>query len=385
MAIWFSAMDVDIYTRQPLTDPSAEHVFPDALGGRRKAPLISTLTNNTFGSTIDASLARSMALFRGLLGAKSGSGAMPPPVKGLKTATGERYDLLPGGKPQLGNAKFDVRKDDGVLKITGQARNEQEMLRQLRRVATEHGISDDQLRAAMQRKEAYIDPLAADVSFDAPFWRAVAKCACNVFADVNRAAFMDPAFDAIRAFVLSGTGDSWDFVTVSLDAIGVGAASPIGELDHVVSIHWDPPAGGLTAVVCFYRHVEFVVRLGVLPSPRVAAASYRVDSIGRSDRCGDSKDTLARAPKFVRMDVDDGRAHRARHAAAASAVLAAIHPKTVDSAIGELVGKALEEGFGPPDGEQLTEEQLSAFAEAAALRFVRLQQHMGTLPDEEDE
>jgi hypothetical protein len=75
-------------------------VLLNGLGGRWEVTgLIDRTTNSWFGEGIDAELQEGLFAFRTLLGTKSGDGDTPPIIRNRKGQNGQRYDVLPGGKP----------------------------------------------------------------------------------------------------------------------------------------------------------------------------------------------------------------------------------------------------------------------------------------------
>ena len=364
--------DLDIYTKRVMLVPSDEHIVLNALGGRRKHSLIDKTTNDILGSTIDAALATTLHVIRVLLDATSGDGESPPPIRRAPSPTGDTYDLLPGGKPEISHPRLSFEDSgDGRVQLTGRARSMSELRRHAKRKLEQHGVSLDALEAGSTTVESKAPRLHVDCSFTPDSWRAVAKMACNLLAIERRNMFLEPAFDAVREFVLRG-GDAWNFIAINTTPIVFGEPpASMGALDHVLVVCGDHATGQVRALVVLFGHVQLVVRLGTASLNESFVVAHRVDQVGRRERHNDDADTSLSVPEFVSLshvdqtawfDALEGAMNRIFHVA-----MAAVDRRTVS----ELVAKSMSETLGKADGRSITKVDVGAFANAVAERYVR--------------
>lgn len=363
--------EIDIYTKLPIQVPSEEHIVVNALGGRRSHALLEKATNDVFGSTIDAELARTINVIRVLLDAKSGDGASPPPVRGATSPDGEAYDLLPGGKPEMAHPRLKVEtSESGEVQVTGQARTIRELERLGKRTLGKLGAPPDALRAGAVAVESRAPRLRMDCSFTPGTWRAIAKMACNLFALERRDMFLEAAFDPIRNFVLRG-GNTWDFISVNTAPLVFDAAPvAMGELDHLVAVQGDS-SGAVRGLFVLYGHLELLVELGSTSIRTPFTSTYRVDQIGGRDRENDPADRSVRIPTFQPLKEIGQDAFYDTFEAGMNRIFPVAKQAADRRTLSELVRKSVTEAFGRTDGTPITPEQIRAFAQTTAERYVR--------------
>jgi hypothetical protein len=285
-----TALARDIFDLREIVQRSEEHVLLSAFGGKLvSSDLIDKRTNDLFGRSIDAALARSLQTVRVILDARSGDGKSPPKVRGV-AADGTELNILPGGfhmEPTKPN--FRVWKADGVTHAGGSVRSMDELKRLLARVCREEGVTFEQTKFEATPSKTVAPPLSFGMSFGVECYRAVAKMACNLFARSNRDAFLSKHFDAIRRFVISGEGQLADFVQFNVRPLDL-AIGAIGDLDHLLVVH--EQRDGVIALVCLFAHLQFLVRLSGGGRGDAVAAAYRVDQLTGAHRV-DARPDLA--------------------------------------------------------------------------------------------
>lgn len=130
--------------------------------------------------------------------------------------------------------------------------------------------------------------LGGEVSFDlnlggGAFFRAVLKCCANLFAahaPAARAAFLGPAFDAVRGFVKDGAGQTGDFARWLLSAEPLELPRR-GQADQTIVL--TTRGGSVEGVMRFFGHLPFAVRLATgYDGPSVRCA-YVVDPYREAD------------------------------------------------------------------------------------------------------
>ncbi len=270
-------MSVDAYTNQPMTAPSEEHIVANALGGRWTAPVLDRSTNSERGRTIDAALARTVNPIRVFLNAKSGDGQSPARLTGAVAAAGDRCNILPGGIPELGNARAEFSMHGDQIHVVGRARSHGELRGLLKRKAAAHKIPLEQLEAASRSVEEHVGELQIQFALDTEGRRAIAKMTGNLLAASAPDLLAQPGFEPFREFVLRG-GDARDFVTVSVKRVDLGVEHrKFGPLDHLVTVRGFRSSEPVEAFVVLFGHLQFCVRLGLGEFSRPLAYSYRVD------------------------------------------------------------------------------------------------------------
>ena len=365
--------ELDIYTRKPIVTPSDEHIILNALGGRRTHPLIDKVTNDVFGSTIDAALASTVNVIRVLLDAKSGDGDSPPAVRRAKSSVGESYNLLPGGKPEAASARLKLEElPGGGMQLSGHARSMAELRRLARRTMEQHGVPLHALEAGSRTVESKAPRLQVDCSFHADSWRALAKMACNLLALERRELFLDEAFDDVRRFVLAG-GDPWQFVAFNTTPIDIGASpsSSMGELDHLLVVRGEHATGEIRALVVLFAHLQFVVRLGVARFDESFMMAHRVDQLGRRERHNDDAEAGISVPPFVPLRQIGQAAWFDTSEVAMNKILPVAMAAVDRRTLRELVSKSMSETIGSVQGRAITQADISAFADAVAERYLR--------------
>ncbi len=276
-------MSVDVFTGLPLVDASEEHVLQNALGGRLKHAWLERSLNSTFGETIDAALARFVHAPRVLLNARSGDGEEPAPLKNLECADGQRYNVLPGGLPELARPTVTVEKQDGALRIEGSVRSEKELRRLLQRVLKKHNVDFESLREHMRHESAPVESLRMSFQFNDDVRRAMMKSACNLLAVRDREMFAGSEFDAARSFVLNGGRSAAEAVVSLPTAFDIyKQGRGLGPLDHMISVRIDPDTGEVDGLFTIFRHIQFFLAMGRVSPGRTLATTYRVDQLGRA-------------------------------------------------------------------------------------------------------
>ena len=118
--------------------------------------LLDKTTNDLLGRTIDVALANAMLPIRVAMNAKAADGRSAPSLRGVTTAAGEKYNLLPGGKPDLAAPKLEFKKSDSGLTIQGQARSLSEPQHLLKRRRKQLDLSEEVIVAGIQTKEEHM-------------------------------------------------------------------------------------------------------------------------------------------------------------------------------------------------------------------------------------
>ena len=291
---------IDVYTGKPIVTHSEEHILLRSLGGRiSKVGILDKVTNDQFGRTIDASINEALRAIRVITDAKNSDKKSPKALTGLVGDDGKKYTVEAGGimrqAPQLSARKLA----SGEMFIEGSIPDRDALRNMLRNYARRSGSALDDLverliSSAHDRVEAPPELTFGVELWDANPYRATAKMACNLLAFTDAQLFLDSAFDEIRQFVLLGAQPD----VHPVQAVDVEVPEPIGELDHLVRVDVRG-SGEVSALVVYFGHLAFVVRLAVLPPRKPIRLSYRVDQLRSTDRINDSRDLSIAVPPFA--------------------------------------------------------------------------------------
>lgn len=376
-------MPIDIYKKTLIVAQSDEHIMLNALGGRLVAPdILDRTTNNQFGATIDAVLANTLLFFRNALDAQSGDGRQSPRMQGLTTADGQRFNVLPGGKPEIASPRIEFKKTEAGLTISGTARNMAELERLAGRKLSEYGVSPEALKAGAKAREEYAPMLHANIEFNPETWRALVKMACNLLAHQRPSLFLEDGFDAVRDFVRAGHGDSWDFVATNTMPLDLGG-SPMGQLDHLIVVTGDSASGVVRGFIALYEHLQFVMSLGTAAISQSFVTTYRVNQLKGVDRLDAADDQSLPMPEFNRYS----EAEYGRWLLSMKAGFDKIMPIAMERmrahALNEMIEKSHREVLGTPDGMPTTPEQIRRVSQRLAERVVTLLAHEGAFDEDE--
>lgn len=293
-------MNDDIYTKRPIGDDSGEHILQNALGGRLSVRgLIDSSTNHEFGHTIDHALEQAVHPVRVMLHARSGRGEDPAGMIGLE-ADGRAFDIAAGGviRPQPEKPR-KLEWVDGRLDLDVTVPDERALRDMLRKEARRQSRDLNEVMAKIRPHMVQRRELPPVFHFNIGVWdtmpyRAIAKGACNLFAHGNADEFRHEAFDEIRAFVLNGTVAN----VLPVQAAEVDIRhDALGPMDHLVRVGVSE-SGDLVALVVYFAHFGFVVRLGTAPPGVRVERAYRVDQLGRQHRLDDARDLAIVIPCF---------------------------------------------------------------------------------------
>ena len=293
--------EYDIYTLEPISVPSREHVVPSFLGGRlQPVGLIDRATNTEFGEGIDSALEKALRFVRVPIDARGhrNSTTPPSPMRDLQGEDGNIYDMMAGGelraKPEL-----RVEANGTSLSISGSVPDEAALRNALKKKVKKVGLDlNDVVRQALESatwNRSVAPAVTQEIAIYAfDVYRAIAKIACNFFALKNRAVFLRDSFDESRNFVLSGK----PCATTLVQAVDVDIRqNGIGPVDHLVTYEQQGD-GRVVGNVVLYGVLAFSVLLG-FHRDEVGRHSYRVDQLTGGSRSDHASDLEVSVPPFA--------------------------------------------------------------------------------------
>ncbi|HEY0468947.1 MAG TPA: hypothetical protein VGC79_32365 [Polyangiaceae bacterium] len=290
---------LDIYTKRHISTISEEHVFPRSLGGRLSSTrLIDKSTNDRLGHSIDARLEEGLRAARVMVDARNTDGEPARALSAVAGSDGNTYTVAAGGVARI-HPKGALQIEGKVAQLQAVVNDEMELRKMLRKHARRAGKDPDELVQQAMSLATTTTSALPPMNFSMSLWqdepyRATAKIACNFFALVASETFLRPEFDDIRAFVLRGVLPSPEVVYAIEVDIG---ADGLGLLDHLVKVEVTA-TGEVLALVVYFRHLAFLVRLGAIPSLPRLATSYRIDQLGATDRTNHLDDLAIKIPSL---------------------------------------------------------------------------------------
>lgn len=369
----------DIYTKQRIVVPSDEHVLPNALGGRLISKrLIDKTTNERFGSSIDAALARDLLLVRVLLGALSGDKKLPPALRGAVGPDGAKYNLHPNEDAEVGKPWARVTESEGTVQIEGSARSAKELKALLGRPLAKANVPISVLDESMRATRTPAPPMKIELSIGVDAVRSIVKMAANLLAYAHREVALEAGFDPLRRYVLGGeeTANLAYFNTRPVDLFAHRQA--MGDLDHVIVVRRHAN-GEVFALVALYAHLQWVMRLG-RSHGAMRRTTYRVDQMGRGTRLNSPLDARIQIPSFGKVAADS----RGRHFEAREAAMRHMLRKVYDIYDNNYQLRLIREGMQEAIGHwgNLNHENAPAVSRAIGERWARYAIDSGRLRPE---
>lgn len=171
---------------EPLTEinKSKEHILLNSAGGKLKSyEIMCSVCNGKLGSEPDNELAQQLRPVANHLGVKRDNGKNPSiPAVG---SNGQKYDILDGGKPTLGEPIVEFDSASGKMHIeaadVSQART---ALWKFKKEHPEYSIDVEKILSGFQRKTAYLeDSLSYNVNWGGELaFRSLVKTALDYYA-----------------------------------------------------------------------------------------------------------------------------------------------------------------------------------------------------------
>ncbi|MGO9994576.1 MAG: hypothetical protein ACLPTF_18955 [Steroidobacteraceae bacterium] len=365
-------MGVCIYTRREFETATREHILQNFLGARRDSPEIAcSEIQQLFATTIDKALEIGFQEYRLLLGSEGGRGGLPRPLK-VETTTGKSALLQPGGFAKLAEPK-----------VVPNPRNPEEFQIAISSIADvgwaaakirEHfpSIDMDALIAALSEKAANPPPqpsqqddrllLKPQIGGE-DFFRGILKSLFNLLGVNDAALALDPMFDPVRAFILTGVGGSRTFGRWPVRA--PLALPKLGEFDQFIAVYSRGTA--VEGVAQFFGAFHWVFRLASSYSGPDFCFAYSVDPL-RQAKPAEDREPVVTSQSFAPFD--EGRAEHDddtwRYGQEQAVTFLQRHLRRAQQlALRDEVARLIRDTLGPPDGRVLTPADIARVSEAA--------------------
>jgi len=171
------------------TNTSKEHIILNSIGGHLKSKeLLCRTCNSKFGEQADKELSKQLSFFASLLQIKRDEGENQI-IKGGKTKNGEEIHLVDGSKPVMSKPQFNQITENGEVKYSITARNEEELLNILKGLRKKHPELDlEDAKQKFRWNEKYFDePISYNTTIGGDFsFRSITKTAVNYYIHTQK-------------------------------------------------------------------------------------------------------------------------------------------------------------------------------------------------------
>jgi hypothetical protein len=362
-----------IYRLEPFEAASGEHILQNSMGARwQSSTIVCNEVQTLFANTLDTALQEGFQEFRLLLGSKGGRRGDPKPIR-VKTTTGKPALLIPGGQAKLASPvvtrssenleqfqiEISAKKDLGW--VAAQIREHYPDINMAALIAAlNEGAQDPSLRRPNADERLVLSPrLGGPECF-----RGMLKSLFNLLGVNNRALALEPIFDAVRTFILTGDGNFRAFVRWPVQA--PPELPRLGDFDQFIAVYSRGPV--VEGFAQFFGAINWTFRLATGYTGPKFCHAYCVDPLRRATPAED------RAPRVTSdsfMPFDDGRADidQSTIDCCQEQVAAFLRRHVQRSRLETLksdLPRIIREALGPPDGRILTLTDIRRVSEAVA-------------------
>jgi hypothetical protein len=354
----------------PFETATREHILQSFLGAKwTDSTLVCDDVQADFGRTIDVALERGIQPVRNLVGSPGGRGGTGPTVRHTFAASGEPVELEPGGRPRLVRPRVHVEPHPSGEghDIRLEAANKDQLewaIAKLREKLPPGALSPAVIQQIHERAETTRGRLREAVHIrllfgGADYFRGLVKSCFNLLAThVN---VHDPSFDPVRAFVLTGQGDSSSFARWP----GLAADPPlptIGSFDQFIGIV--SRGSSIEAVVRLFGTVLHSVRLADTFSGAPIHCGYLVDPTrdAKPSELRDPQFSATAIPVFLDQPPKPGPPCWETATRSLNAFGQRYFEREMERLVRELIAEVLE----PQDGLRLSAEMLQEVARRVA-------------------
>ena len=252
---------------------SKEHLFPNAIGGRRKIPdFICGNCNKGFGSQWDKSLTSQLNIFSVFFGISRERGSPPPEI--VETTTGEKLLFHSEGCFSPVSPTCTENKTEQGIQIQIKARTQREARNMLSGLKRKYPTIDpEELLKTAQSKFPYVSDM---IHFQTQFGgedssRSIIKTVVAFAHDIG----LNPKYFTSMLDYLCYRSGPPDFNFYYGRDLFV--ERPKGTPLHCISISGDPKTGLLLAYIEYFGIYRIVVRLSTQYSETSINQSYAIN------------------------------------------------------------------------------------------------------------
>jgi HNH endonuclease len=363
-----------IYSRTIFEQATEEHVLQNFLGARWDTPLIAcNECQQYFSQSIDKAFEIGLLQIRNLFGTKGGRRGEGPTLERLTTSADELIDLEPGATPRLRQPEVQVTpRSDGRHDVRIKLGHRGQLgwaLKMLREQLPDKTINEATIWTMMQATQSF---LAGSVQHNVnvgglDFFRGLVKAAFNMLAahaGDGPAIALDPAFDAVRAFVRHGHGEMPEFVRW-MTQNDIPQAPRRGPIDQAIGLI--SRGTSVEGVVQVFGHLQFPFRLTNSYAGRPISCGYVVDPLREADSAEQrlTEYPAEGVPDFASQSPYNNAAVQNLFLDKYQRVLATFYSRAEQT----IIRDSFTEIMGPADGQPLTEELVNRLAASLAQKI----------------
>jgi hypothetical protein len=235
---------------------TSEHIIPQAIGGRLKAPLLCERCNSTTGRQIDAALTDQLRRFATILNVRRERGENQP-FRVTQVETGKEFDF--GPQDDVRRVRPEVRKefdDNGRITLVDVTASSEKELKKILR-GFKQKYSDLEFETSVnQTLLGFVE--RDDTVGGRLAMRSVAKSAYLLLALRTPAEqVLSEAFDPIRGYIFEDSGERM----VSFNYVHTGFMIDRRRFLHSIAIHFDSRRRNVVAYVQLFGTFRFSVLL----------------------------------------------------------------------------------------------------------------------------
>jgi hypothetical protein len=254
-----------IYSKKEFEQADGEHILQDSFGARWTSHEISSnCVQKKFAEGIDNTVASQFQKIRTILGFKGGRKGDSPDIKNIKGSDGNQYHLKSGGIPHIASPIVQEYQDNEGNDITKISVSKYPQLHFARKEIKDK-FPDSTFTIEELRSKAKKESTDVDAEFDInielggkDFFRGILKSIFNLLGVKNSYLALTPEFDAVREFILSGSGDVTGYVR------WITCSKPfsiprLGEFDHFICVFSNNQK--VDGFAQFYGEIAYSIRL----------------------------------------------------------------------------------------------------------------------------
>ena len=350
---------------------SKEHVFPNAIGGRKSiANFLCVACNSRTGSEWDDELVRQLRPLCTMLNVKRAHGRNRQFV--VETLSGRKLAVNPDGSLTIARRRPDVQKLDGktVVKISvGTVRELRNRLSRLKKKHPEIDV-DEVVKRAERKQEYSSEPYEIPLNVDGPLaGRSMIKsCLAMVYdagGDIGQC-------EEAERYLLKGGEPCFGFYTKH-DPV---RNRPEKTFFHCVHVRGDPERRQILAYVEYFGWLRFVAGLSRNYEGRAFSHCYAVDPVSGKELNLDI--VLKIAPADLAEIHDDRKVDYGEIVRNLGVLVGAWKEMDVDRARTRAIKDAIAFACAEckiREGEILSDEQAAQFARVVSTRLTPFLAH----------
>ncbi|MEE9905828.1 MAG: hypothetical protein K4305_10480 [Chlorobium sp.] len=254
-----------IYEKVGFEDSYGEHILQNFLGARWVSKkIVCNEAQSQFGSSIDVALEKGLQEFRNLLGSKGGRGGDGPTLKGISDTEGVKYNLKPGGIPEVSAPVIksqEIPFGTHIKGIIGNTKQLEWLVHELNKYCPNANIDLAQIRANITSEQGYLESylhLQPTIG-GADYFRGLLKSAFNLLgANASNIALL-PCFDCVRNFILNGSGSADTFIRWYSSFPETDMIPILSNFDHFVCVYSN--GCNVDGLVQFFGGIGHIIRL----------------------------------------------------------------------------------------------------------------------------